>query len=1263
MNTLGRSPHAANTVKPGFFADYANKNGIQKSSARRQIIEPGKHRTSAAPPPNRNGDGFELSERRVTARTSHNPNKRQKLDVGSTQPVRSSSPVDLTAEDDVEVVGLNGGGLPGTIKGPQNGHMEADRPSQPFEASEFLRVSAMTSTAPLKRRRKSKDGQSSSQASSHGTTADAVNGYPKTNGQSIQDALDEELKNDQRQRATGTTRPEINLTRGWKAINGPLSDASKAYSKPLQNAVKVMEQTRRQAHASRGSPRRTQAQQNTHRTVVRQESSLTSIKPVEIPKSPRLSEMFTRDESEPEITKTTAKQRMKVTSQSVDQRVSPIKDGSDSADELAGETTVRSQASRSVSPQKKTRPRFGSSTAANDRKRSSSPSDLQPTEFTRSTRRSRKNIPSLEQDDRYKLLAFYATSCVLTRGDIEMRYDEQEKQFDIFLDGEVQVIRGKQMAVSISKNEVSKVDYSRGKHRVHLRGSTTNVSNGHICIEFYSWKDVQGFLDQLFVIAEEHLRQEPVKEDRLEKLFLTQSREIESMFKQQNKQQEKRDIDELARAKRDAYTHGPEEEIKYEPFESSRNAGRQSVGTRLRKETQWLQSSPYFETSQPRRSSRQTKLVRQLEPSPPPPVRWTKENKPQRWAQSVVYPPQGVRRVTVDFQDLERLDEGEFLNDNLISFALRRIEEDMAAEHKQEVYFFNSFFYTALTTRNGKMSFNYDAVKRWTKKSDLLGYPYVVVPINNSFHWFVAIICNLPSVSRKIAGGDDENEGRLLGGQETIDDPPSEPAEAENPKNDVQADEPGSAGRNPNHAPSSRTLTDGIDGQEIQAQTRAMSQLSLSQEDGESKLNGEEGKGDGATPDSPAIEVLSASLLNLTGAKKSKKRTAPPLKKYDPDLPTIIFLDSTAGTHAPHTRHLKDYLRAEAEAKRGMDLDTKQLQGMTAKGTPEQPNLSDCGLYLIGFVEQFAKNPRQFVTKVLTRQLDEQADFAGFDASAKRDQIRAELLKFNEEQDADHKAKKSAKKVNTLAAPQAVASSPTRAPRKSPKPAVSQTPLLTQKTEADFVDVSKPHVQPTDPVIDPDASFDTGEEDLEVAVPRPLTERPRNSATTVQKANPEVPHATVSPQNAAQHHDSSIFNDRDEAGSIDMQQNLDRAPTDASDEEMLDTAEDPKEYAAAFRSDAAELGSNDDLLQGLENEVENNLQELQDARENDVVRANPFQASNGKLKPVRNKKTAIQHSEVIDLESQDAEPEVPESPQEKQHVETQPRGHGRHTKF
>lgn len=46
----------------------------------------------------------------------------------------------------------------------------------------------------------------------------------------------------------------------------------------------------------------------------------------------------------------------------------------------------------------------------------------------------------------------------------------------------------------------------------------------------------------------------------------------------------------------------------------------------------------------------------------------------------VVYPVEGPRKASVDWIDLERLDEGEFLNDNLISFYLRFVSVDQGGD-------------------------------------------------------------------------------------------------------------------------------------------------------------------------------------------------------------------------------------------------------------------------------------------------------------------------------------------------------------------------------------------------------------------------------------------------------------------------------------------------------------------------------------------------------------------------------------------------------
>jgi len=114
------------------------------------------------------------------------------------------------------------------------------------------------------------------------------------------------------------------------------------------------------------------------------------------------------------------------------------------------------------------------------------------------------------------------------------------------------------------------------------------------------------------------------------------------------------------------------------------------------------------------------------------------------WKSALLYPSKGPGRATVEFADLERLDDEAYLNDNLISFGLRYLQEKFPAS-KGKVYIFNSFFYNTLAGK-GRKDIDYDAVKRWTSKIDLFSYDHVVVPINAGMHWYWAIICNIRNV-------------------------------------------------------------------------------------------------------------------------------------------------------------------------------------------------------------------------------------------------------------------------------------------------------------------------------------------------------------------------------------------------------------------------------------------------------------------------------------------------------------------------------------
>ncbi|KAI8611119.1 hypothetical protein BC830DRAFT_685605 [Chytriomyces sp. MP71] len=64
----------------------------------------------------------------------------------------------------------------------------------------------------------------------------------------------------------------------------------------------------------------------------------------------------------------------------------------------------------------------------------------------------------------------------------------------------------------------------------------------------------------------------------------------------------------------------------------------------------------------------------------------------------LVYPREGVNLVTIHEEDMERLQEGEFLNDTLIEFYIRWATITYSAA-RTDVHMFNTFFYQQLTAK------------------------------------------------------------------------------------------------------------------------------------------------------------------------------------------------------------------------------------------------------------------------------------------------------------------------------------------------------------------------------------------------------------------------------------------------------------------------------------------------------------------------------------------------------------------------------------
>ena len=124
--------------------------------------------------------------------------------------------------------------------------------------------------------------------------------------------------------------------------------------------------------------------------------------------------------------------------------------------------------------------------------------------------------------------------------------------------------------------------------------------------------------------------------------------------------------------------------------------------------------------------------------------------------------------------DYYRLHDDEFLNDTLIDFGLRYIVEKRLSPKPNEVpsdsngtlnlgrlcaddvFVFNPFFYNRLSIKTrglGRVAEGlpretypdwpaYDSVKKWTNKVDIFSKKFIIVPVNENLHWYMAVIYN-----------------------------------------------------------------------------------------------------------------------------------------------------------------------------------------------------------------------------------------------------------------------------------------------------------------------------------------------------------------------------------------------------------------------------------------------------------------------------------------------------------------------------------------
>ena len=425
------------------------------------------------------------------------------------------------------------------------------------------------------------------------------------------------------------------------------------------------------------------------------------------------------------------------------------------------------------------------------------------------------------------------------------------------------------------------------------------------------------------------------------------------------------------------------------------------------------------------------------------------------WSKPLIYPKDGKKRITVEWSDLEKLDEGEFLNDNLLSFYLRFLEQqlgDRKPHIAKKVYFFNSYFFATLTnTHKSKKGFNYEGVQKWTRSVDLFTYDYIIVPINESLHWYLAIICNLPALDRSLEVPEEHHSSPVE--TEQINEygkarefrPPSLSVEPEDTVGlAVDSKEEGETEARQSFAEMSldkdierptvriSSLEEARSVETADRREKDQAMLDAQFDDNEPGSTASKAKypahvQEPIEDDKDTIGDLDQSPRGRAKSKKQKRKSMPPsITKKDPTKPVILVLDSVGFARGGTVRVLKDYLREEARTKRGgMEFDDGQIQGINAK-VPQQSNYSDCGLFLLGYVAKFLEDdPRDFIASIIARTYDEEKDWTKLVPSAMRASIREQLQQLHKTQEEERQSAKRIGKVRDKG-DQRLEASPTR---------------------------------------------------------------------------------------------------------------------------------------------------------------------------------------------------------------------------------------------
>ncbi|KAL1258220.1 hypothetical protein QQF64_011464 [Cirrhinus molitorella] len=324
----------------------------------------------------------------------------------------------------------------------------------------------------------------------------------------------------------------------------------------------------------------------------------------------------------------------------------------------------------------------------------------------------------------------------------------------------------------------------------------------------------------------------------------------------------------------------------------------------------------------------------------------------------LVYPPPPAKGgLTITEEDLNCLEEGEFLNDVIIDFYLRYLLcEQQEKEDVSKYHVFSSFFFKRLTQKDQRrlpgttglsiQERRHSRVKTWTRSVNLFEKDFIFVPINEMAHWYLAVIC-FPGKISQTSGLDLSLNGRRYSVESLCDQSPPNPMSLF-------------------YSPES---------------SKQLSRWSQSVDDLDTSfcfLSDDEAEDDVQT-------VMNRSVLN------SESNVS--------EQPCILIMDSlSCSGRSSVVQILQEYLQEEWKVKMGSEqcFGNGVMKGWNPL-VPQQDNYTDCGIYLLQYVESFLKDPPQ----TFHRSMDLKGWFSLRTVKRKRQRIKRLILRLHRQQNAE----------------------------------------------------------------------------------------------------------------------------------------------------------------------------------------------------------------------------------------------------------------------